>query len=189
MSVFFNSYPPLSPSSSPPPPSSLQLENIGIHRYQFVILAVCTKELVNEINVLKTTLSDTESEALIFPKQVVRRVIWKIEEIIKPQFKQLPLPGTEPISTKLNSHLNQIYLDINNLRQNLMLISGNMDICDKLFVNENYYLLTMVKREDPYFKERVPHILNALNIVLSNSMQFMEVTEKCLASIDNNNLH
>ena len=56
---------------------------------------------------------------------------------------------------------NEILLAVNKLRQNLILIRGNVQIVEKqLSVT---YTLSMVKELDPYYLDRLEHILDLLN--------------------------
>ena len=163
--------------------SNLQLD-CCIHRYDFEILYVATKELINQIQVLLSALMNTTEETHLFPKQSIKRIMWKIDELLYPTFDKIPPPATEPVSKNLNPRLNQIYIESKNALQKLIILRGNVLIADKQFVSPSYFLLTMIKKEEPYYSERAPHIIDALQIALVQSVSLHKFSKENLSIID-----
>jgi hypothetical protein len=158
-------------------------QDLPFDRHHLLMLKVASGELVNEISVLLTSLTDNNREHHIFPKHICQRILLKINSILRPSLDAIHSHHTYPMTgSYMDKPTLKVLTSTHNLRQNLIIIKGNMETVENQFYTDT--LLSMVKELDPYFPDRYDLITEALKIAKDNSEKIHLTTTNLLSRYD-----
>lgn len=147
------------------------------------MLKVASGELTNEISVLINSLTDTNREHHIFPKHICQRILLKVKSILIPSLESIPLPITNPTPEGyIDKATTKVLASIHPLRQNLILIKGNVENAENQFHTDS--LLFIVKELDYYFPDKIDYIIDSLRIARDNSEAILRTTTEQLRFYD-----
>ena len=143
-------------------------------------VVVMERQLFKAVISLSSSFDAPTEQQHIFPIPICQRIILKLDNILIPSLHSIPFPGLTSSSIEVGAEdmlSNEILLAVNKLRQNLILIRGNVQIVEKqLSVT---YTLSMVKELDPYYLDRLEHILDLLNIAAHNAQTTSDTFSYC----------
>lgn len=118
-------------------------QDLPFDRHHLLMLKVASGELVNEISVLLTSLTDNNREHHIFPKHICQRILLKINSILRPSLDAIHSHHTYPMTgSYMDKPTLKVLTATHNLRQNLIIIKGNMETVENQFYTDT--LLSMV---------------------------------------------